>query len=192
MQQHIQKVLIDRATIAGRVEELAEQITRDLDAEANLTATGAANPQHPPLTLVPIMTGSIIFLADLMRHLPLMMRIKLVSVSSYPGTATSSQGVKQTSELPDSFAGSHVLIVDDILDSGRTISTIRSIIQQRGAASVKVCVLLHKQLPEAANVTAEYIGFEIPNEFVVGYGLDYDGYYRNLPEVCTLSPEAIS
>jgi hypoxanthine phosphoribosyltransferase len=185
MDQRIDRVLIDRQTIARRVGELADRIARDFQMH------DATSPDEPPaLTIVPIMIGSVIFLADLIRHLPLMMRLKLIGVSSYPGKATTSQGVKITSELPEDFGGAHVLIVDDILDSGRTITAVRRRITGRNAASVKVCVLLHKQLPEAAEVTAEYIGFEIPNEFVVGYGLDYDGYFRNLPEICTLNQEA--
>ncbi len=185
MDQRIDRVLIDRQTIARRVGELADQIARDCQADAP-----PDSPEAPPLTIVPIMVGSVIFLADLIRHLPLMMRLKLIGVSSYPGKATTSQGVKITSDLPEDFGGAQVLIVDDILDSGRTITAVREQIAGRNAAGVKVCVLLHKQLPEAADVTAEYIGFEIPNEFVVGYGLDYDGYFRNLPEICTLREEA--
>jgi hypoxanthine phosphoribosyltransferase len=189
MRKLIDRVLIDRQRIAARVDELAARIVEDFaDARA---APGEPDVEPEPLTLVPLLTGSIIFLADLMRRLPVMMRINLLSVSSYPGKSTTSQGVTVGDELPEDLTGRHVLIVDDILDSGRTITAVRELVQQRGATTVRVCVLLRKQIPTAMAVPADYVGFDIPDDFVVGYGLDYDGYFRNLPEVVTLKREAL-
>ncbi|QNN25245.1 hypoxanthine phosphoribosyltransferase [Planctomycetales bacterium ZRK34] len=185
MQDHIDRVLIDRHTIAARVREMAEQIAADFRA-----AEGGCDPVH--ITIVPILTGSLIFLADLIRHLPLMMQIKLVTVSSYPGKSTSSQGVELQGQLPEDLTGHHILIVDDILDSGRTIKFVTDLIAARGPASVRSCMLLRKQIPSAINTHADYIGFEVPDEFVVGYGLDYDGFYRNLPEVVVLKKEVFA
>jgi hypoxanthine phosphoribosyltransferase len=182
MQEHIDRVLIDRDTIAARVREMADQIAADFRK-----VEGGREPVH--ITLVPILTGSLIFLADLIRHLPLMMQIKLVTVSSYPGKSTTSQGIELKGQLPEDLTGHHVLIVDDILDSGRTIQHVTDLIASRGPASVRSCMLLRKQIPSAMSTHADYIGFDIPDEFVVGYGLDYDGFYRNLPEVVVLKKE---
>ena len=185
MDQRIERVLIDRRTIAERVEQMARQIADDFRARTD------ASGEAPTLVLVSIMTGSVIFLADLIRHLPMMIRIKLIAASSYPGKSTASQGVTIANGLPDDLGGQHVLIVDDILDSGRTLSAVRQLITERHPASIGICVLLRKQVPSAMAVKAEYVGFDIPDEFVVGYGLDYDDYYRNLPDVVTLKSEAM-
>jgi len=182
----IQKVLIKKEHIAQTVRAVGEQIADDLG--------GLADVEHTEVTLVPILTGSIIFLADLIRHLPLPMQIHVLSVSSYPGTATESQGVNIPAALdllPESLEGRHVLIVDDILDSGRTLSAVARLLEQRGPESVKTCVLLEKERERDEQIAADYACFRIPDEFVVGYGLDYNGYYRNLPEIAVLTPEAI-
>lgn len=143
------------------------------------------------IVLVPILTGSIIFVADLMRCLPNKIRIGVVTATSYPGKSTTSQGAALASELPDDLEGKHVLVVDDILDSGNTIRLVREEIARRNPLSVRVCVLLRKQRPVAMDTPCEYVGFDIPDEFVVGYGLDYDDYYRNLPDIGTLKREAM-
>lgn len=185
MQENIDRVLIDRHTIAARVGEMAEQIAADFSK-----VEGGLDPVH--ITIVPILTGSLIFLADLIRRLPLMMQIRLVTVSSYPGKATTSQGIELKGQLPEDLTGHHVLIVDDILDSGRTIQYVTDLIAKRGCASVRSCMLLRKRIASAMNTHADYIGFDIPDEFVVGYGLDYDGFYRNLPEVVVLKKEVFA
>ncbi|MCC7191561.1 MAG: hypoxanthine phosphoribosyltransferase [Phycisphaeraceae bacterium] len=185
MQSDIKQVLIDRGTIARRVRELAEQITRDY------SRPGASELE---LTLVPILTGSIIFVADLIRHLPLRMKIRVVSVSSYPGASTASKGAKLTSELnmlSESLTGSHILVIDDILDSGQTLGLVCGLLRQKGPASLKSCVLLRKLRPDAMAFPVDYVCFDIPDDFVVGYGLDYNDYYRNLPEVVTLRGEVL-
>jgi len=184
MDADIHRILISRATIARRVHELADQIAADF----HLVGDDDAPPE---IVIIAIPTGSLIFLADLIRCLPLKCRIRLVTVSSYPGAATTSQGPSLEGDVPDDLTGRHVLIVDDILDSGRTIRFVRELIAQRGPASIRTCMLLRKQIESAMNTPADYIGFDIPDEFVVGYGLDYDGYYRNLPDVVTLKDEVI-
>jgi len=172
----IARVLVPRRRIAERVAELGRRIAADLDGR--------------PITLAAVMTGAMIFAADLIRHLPIMMRIHLVSMSSYPGEATESEGVRRLSPRPAGLDGRTVLIVDDILDSGRTLAlTVRDALAA-GAADVRTCVLLSKPagLRAADGVAkADYVGFEIPDEFVVGYGLDYDDYYRNLPDIAVLA-----
>ncbi|MCA9290268.1 MAG: hypoxanthine phosphoribosyltransferase [Phycisphaerales bacterium] len=180
MQGDIDAILISREQIAERVRELGREIAGDLDAMDD----GAE------IVLLPILTGAVIFVADLMRQLPQKVRIKVVTVSSYPGTATSSKGADIIGALPEELGGKHVLIIDDILDSGQTIRAIRAAVEARDPRSVRACVLLRKQIESAMSTPCEYVGFDIPDRFVVGYGLDYDNYYRNLPDIGTLRPEA--
>jgi hypoxanthine phosphoribosyltransferase len=182
----VDKVLIEADRIAARVRDLGLQITADLDR------LGAGNLRDGGVVLVPILTGSIIFLADLVRHLPYKLRIEVLTVSSYPGRATASVGPRLTGALPADLTGRHVIIVDDILDSGRTIRLVRDEIASRGPATIRSCVLVRKLIPSALGTPCEYVGFDIPDEFVVGYGLDYDNYYRNLPSICTLRREAMA
>jgi hypoxanthine phosphoribosyltransferase len=140
---------------------------------------------------VPVLTGAIIFVADLMRQLPHKMRLSVVTVSSYRGRTSADESAMLVGELPEDIRARHALIVDDILDSGRTIRLLRQRMLDAGAASVRTCVLLRKQNPAAMGTPCEYVGFDIPDAFVVGYGLDYDNYYRNLPDVGTLKREAM-
>lgn len=188
---HIQRVLIDQARIAARVRDLGRQIAADLQGALG-AGSGAAGPQ---VVLVPILTGSIVFVADLIRQIPLMMSLRVVGVSSYPGASMVSKGAKIRGELPEDLAGRHVLIVDDILDTGRTLSLVRSVIAEQRPASVRVCVLLRKDIERGTDGgpawEPDYVGFDIPDEFVVGYGLDFNGYYRNYPEIATLSRRAV-
>lgn len=177
----IDRILISRERIAQRIRELGAEIRRDLD---DLSRDGE-------IVLVPVLTGSIIFVADLMRELPNKIRISVLTASSYPGKATRSQGPAVTGPIPTDLVGKHVLIVDDILDSGSTIRTIREQIAALHPKSLRVCVLLRKLIPSAMQTPCEYVGFDIPDEFVVGYGLDYDNYYRNLPHIGTLKKEAM-
>ena len=179
----IDRVLIPADRIAQRVRELAGQITRD-HVEPNL-------PADSQITIVPILTGAMIFCADLIREMPVRMKIGLLSVSSYPGTSTASTGPTLQANSLGEIRGRHVLLVDDILDSGETIKMIVPLLKDSGAATVKTCVLLRKDRPSARAVKADYIGFDIPDEFVVGYGLDYDNYYRNLPDIVTLRREIL-
>ncbi|MBT8486118.1 MAG: hypoxanthine phosphoribosyltransferase [Phycisphaerales bacterium] len=177
----VERILIDRGRIADRIESLGREISADL----------AAVPGDVEVILIPILTGSIIFVADLIRHLPQKFRISVLAAQSYPGRRTESVGVPVLGVVPDDLAGKFVLIVDDILDSGGTISRIRAELEQHNPRAVRVCVLLRKQRASALTTACDYVGFDIPDDFVVGYGLDYDGYYRNLPDIGVLKKEAL-
>jgi len=172
MQEDIREILIDRYAIQARVHKMAGQI--------------AADYGEREFVLMPLLTGSIIFVADFVRHLPVRMRIDVMAVSSYRGRATTNVGTRVVYPASFDVQSKHVLIIDDILDSGRTIKVVRELLSEQGAASVKSCVLLKKKLSVAPAVEADYVGFEIPDEFVVGYGLDFNGYYRNLPDLAIL------
>jgi hypoxanthine phosphoribosyltransferase len=188
VQQDIASVLIDRQRIAAGVRQVAQRMVADWSAAA------PPNGQSLAVTIVPILTGSFIFVADLIRQLPLRMRIRLISVSSYPGPATASRGAqlqRELTNLPDQLEGAHVVLVDDILDSGHTLSAAAAAVRQRGPQSLRTCVLLRKQRPQALAFPVDYVCFDIPDEFVVGYGLDYNDYYRNLPDIVTLKPHVL-
>lgn len=187
MDRDIERVLVSTEEIARRVGELGEQVASDLGAR--MTADQQA--EGTSVVLVPIMTGAVVFLADLMRQMPLKMRLGLVAVSSYPGKSLESKGASIAGELPPDLGGKHVVIVDDILDSGQTLALVRRLIGEQKPASLSACVLLEKHRQHAEGVIAEYVGFHIPDEFVVGYGLDYDGQYRNYPAIATLKPERV-
>ena len=186
MHSDIAHVLISEERIRERVAQLAAQIAADTPFDGDL------NEDDGSLVLMPVMTGAMVLTADLVRQMPIKLRMELVAVSSYPGRSMASKGAKLASELPADLKGKHVVVVDDILDSGHTIAVLRSLIAEHEPASVRVCVLLEKQRRDGPAVaSADYVGFKIPDEFVVGYGLDYDGYYRNHPEIVTLKKEAI-
>jgi hypoxanthine phosphoribosyltransferase len=187
----ISHTLIDGPRIAARVREMGRRIAADLQADcsratnehtANTTIAGQ-------IVLVPVLTGAVVFVADLIRHMPLKLRLGVVAVSSYPGRSIQSKGAAIRSEIPPDLGGKHVLIVDDILDSGRTLGLVRRLIAEQNPATLRIAVLLRKQLKggaRAEEVPVDYVGFDIPEEFVVGYGLDFDGYYRNYPEIAVL------
>jgi hypoxanthine phosphoribosyltransferase len=177
MHADIQRVLISQYQIMARVKEMAEKITADY--------------RGGDVTIVPVLTGAMIFCGDLIRQIPVHMRIGLLTVSSYPGASLSTQGSQVLSQQVGDIRGRDVLLVDDILDSGGTLRLIVPMLRGAGAAGVRTCVLLRKDRPSARATTVDYVGFEIPDEFVVGYGLDYNNYYRNLPDIVTLKPEAI-
>ncbi len=178
MRDDVERILFHEQTILSRLDELAAQITSDYEGK--------------DLTVVAVLNGSLIFMADLLRRIPLPLEVDCLSVSSYRGGTESTGSVTfdQTS-LPD-IDGRHVLILDDILDSGRTLHAIcEKLRSARSPASVRVCVLLSKNKPRAEAANADYVGFEIEDEFVIGYGLDYAERYRNLPFVGVLHPAAI-
>ncbi|MBL8874447.1 MAG: hypoxanthine phosphoribosyltransferase [Phycisphaerae bacterium] len=185
----VESILLDRAQIALRVHDLGRALAKDLQEE--LQREGDPDG-HDRIIFVPILTGALVFTADLIRELSMKLSLRVVAVSSYPGTSVESKGAKLAGELPRDLAGKHVVIVDDILDSGQTLGLIDELVQTQKPASVRICVLLKKP-PEVRKreVKAHYVGFDIPNEFVVGYGLDYDGFYRNLPYIGVLKQEAI-
>jgi hypoxanthine phosphoribosyltransferase len=187
MFRDIESILIDTGRIEQRVRELGAQVAADLAAD--LGGDGSEE-SHGQLVIIPIMTGAMVFTADLIRQLPLKLSLEVVGVSSYPGKSMESKGASIRSELPKGIAGKHVLVIDDILDSGQTLEVVTGLIREQRPASVRSCVLLRKPGKAKVGVDATYVGFDIPDEFVVGYGLDYDGYYRNYPAVATLRPEA--
>jgi len=184
MRHDIERILISQDRIAQRVRELARQITAD-HTPPNLAGDAE-------ITIVPILTGAFIFAGDLIRQIPLSMRIGILTVSSYPGASLRSQGSTVIGQQLAHVHDRHVLLIDDILDSGGTVNLVHSQLKDHGAKSVKTCVLLRKDRPTAKAMHIDYVGFEIPDEFVVGYGLDYNDYYRNLPDIVTLKPEAIA
>ncbi len=196
MQGDIDRVLIDRQTIALRVEALAREITRDLGVSA---AGGSQRmdvdaADEPDVTFIPILTGGFIFAADLIRHLPVKLKIRLISVSSYPGASTVSGGAQLRSDLshlPATLTGSHAIVIDDILDSGNTLRLVSDALTSMRPATLRTCVLLRKQRPAALAFPVDYVAFDIPDEFVVGYGLDFNDHYRNLPDIVTLRPHVI-
>jgi hypoxanthine phosphoribosyltransferase len=180
--QDIDHILIDEQRIAARVRELGRQIAADLQREF----VGHRGTSEPGVSIVPIMTGALVFTADLIRQLPFKLRMELLAVSSYPGKSVASKGVSLRSSLPSTLEGTHVLLVDDILDSGQTMHVVSGLIRERGAASLRTCVLLRKPGKAVVDFTPDYVGFDIPDAFVVGYGLDYDGHYRNLPNIAVV------
>ena len=141
------------------------------------------------LTLVPILSGSIIFLADLIRELPLKMKIALVQLSTYPGSSVTAQEPRTLMELSGEVRGRHVLVVDDIFDTGRTIRTVHAMIAEQQPVSMRTAVLLRKPSKAPPDVSVDFVGFDIDDLFVVGYGLDYDDHYRNFPHIGVLRPE---
>ncbi|MEK6674884.1 MAG: hypoxanthine phosphoribosyltransferase [Planctomycetota bacterium] len=174
MEQDIGRVLLAEQAIQKRVDQLAKDIA-------------ASYPENKDgIVIVCILAGSIVFLADLIRRLPMKMRLGLVTVTSYPGEATTSRGPVLTTAALGEIKGRDVLIVDDILDSGGTLRLTQSKAREAGANSVKTAVLLRKITKAPRDVIADFVGFDIEDEFVVGYGLDYDGLYRNLPYVAVL------
>jgi hypoxanthine phosphoribosyltransferase len=167
-------VLIGRARIAERVGQLARGIAETYD--------------RAELTILGTLTGSLIFISDLIRLLPMPVRLELVRVRSYPDTATSPQEPVVMMPPPEDLRGRHVLIVDDILDTGRTIELLLAEVAAAAAASVRTCVLLCKRRDDVpARPTAHFVGFDIDDQFVVGYGLDHGNLYRNLPDICLLA-----
>lgn len=179
MHADIERELISQTQIAERIETLAAEIVRDHAAAGEIS-------------MVPVLTGGMIFCSDLIRKMPIAMKIGMLAVSSYPGRAVHSHGAVLTDARVGDLNGRHVVIVDDILDTGGTLKLVQSELLERGAAAVRSCVLLRKLRAGVSPMPCDYVGFDIPDEFVVGYGLDYDDYYRNLPSICTLKPAAFA
>lgn len=165
-------ILLDSATIQKRVSELAQQIARDYEGTFPL--------------MVGVLKGSVPFLADLMRAVPFRVACDYVAISSYGTETTSSGVVRLLKDLDTEVVGRHVLVVEDILDTGLTLQYLMGLLQERRPFSLKVCALLQKPDRLKAPITLDYCGFSIPNEFVVGYGLDYAEQYRNLPFIGAL------
>lgn len=178
MRSEIRKVLFHETTILRRLDELAAQISADYEGK--------------DLSVVAVLNGSLMFGADLLRRMDMPLRLECLSVSSYHGAATTGVVRFNQEGLPD-VRGRHVLLLDDILDSGHTLHAIRErLVAEAGPLGVKICVLLRKDVPRARELEVDYVGFDIPNEFVVGYGLDYMERFRNLPYIGVISEAAIS
>lgn len=171
----IEKILISEEELKNAVKKLAAQINNDYKNE--------------PLTLVVILKGSMVFASDLMRHLTMPVTIDFMQASSY-GSGTVSKGfIKIKQDLSSDIEGKNVLIIEDIIDSGNTLHKLKELLKERNPKSVRICTVLDKPDRRVTPVEVEYSGIVIPDEFVVGYGLDYDEYLRNLPYVGILKKE---
>ena len=178
MQDDLERVLFDEATILRRLDEIAAQISEDY--------------RDRELTVIAVLNGSLMFMADLLRRIPLPLKLDCLSVASYHGKAqTSGEVIFKQIAVPD-VADRHVLLLDDILDSGHTLAAIREKLETAKPRSIRVCVLLSKKKARTRHVDADYVGFEIEDEFVVGYGLDFMERYRNLPSIGVLRKELIT
>ena len=175
MMQDIQEVLLS--------EEKLQQIVRDIGAQISKDYAGKK------LLMVSILKGSVVFMADLMRAITIPCRIDFMAVSSYGSGAKTSGVVKIIKDLDIPLEGYDLLIVEDILDSGMTLSYIVDMLKSRGPKSIRICTLFDKPERRMAEVKATYVGTKVPDAFIVGYGLDYDERYRNLPFVGVLKPE---
>ncbi|WP_372995132.1 hypoxanthine phosphoribosyltransferase [Lutispora sp.] len=178
MNNDILKVLITKEELEQKVKELGQMITKDY--------------KDKDLMIVGVLKGCVIFLSDLIREIDLPLTMDFMVVSSYGSSTKSSGVVRIIKDLEKDIAGKDVLIVEDIVDTGLTLNYLVDYLKSRNANSVKICTLLEKPDRRKAEVEMEYVGFRIPDEFVVGYGLDYAEVYRNLPFVCILKPEVYS
>ena len=172
MEYAIKEVLVSEEELNKRVRELGDEITRDYEGK--------------DLMLVGILKGAAIFMADLARNIDLPITLEFLAVSSYGNSTESSGVVRIIKDLDTDVRGKHILIVEDIIDTGLTLSYITDNLKKRGAESVKICTLLDKPEKRKVDVPVDYTGFIIPDEFVVGYGIDYAEKYRNLPFVSAL------
>ena len=178
MHKDVLKILLTEEEIKNKVRKLGEEISKDYEGKK--------------LLLIGVLKGSVVFMSDLMRNISVDNRIDFMAVSSY-GSGTKTTGVVRIlKDLDKPIEGLDVLIVEDILDSGKTLSYLRELLYERKPNSIRIAALFDKPERREADIRADYVGFEIPNEFVVGYGLDYDERYRNLPYVGVLKPEVYS
>ncbi len=175
MEQDIEEILLDKETIDKRVQELGAQLTQDYAGKE--------------VVMIGILKGAIVFYADLARAMDVYMKMDFMGISSYGDAQKTSGIVRITKDIDSSITGKHVIIAEDIMDSGLTLSHLIRLLHERKPKSIRVCCLLDKPSRRECNLTPDYCGFTIPNKFVVGYGLDYQGQYRNLPYVGVLKPE---
>jgi hypoxanthine phosphoribosyltransferase len=177
MHGDIERILIDEEVIGRRLDRIAAEVLADFP--------------DGPLVVVVLLKGAMVFAADLLRRLPRPLEIECLNVASYHGGTDSSGQVDFLDHTFPKVAGRPVLLLDDILDTGRTLHAVARRLREAGAAAVRTAVLLVKDKERAAEVRADYVGFEIGDEFVVGYGLDFRGHYRNLPFVGVLKAEVV-
>ncbi len=175
LEKDIAEILIDEKALQARVRELGEQISRDYEGKRPI--------------LVGVLKGAFMFMADLIRHISIPHEVDFMATSSY-GAATETSGVVRIlKDLDTPISGRHVLIVEDIIDTGLTLDYLTRILRARNPASLRICALLDKRERRRIPIPLDYVGFEIPNKFVVGYGLDFGEIYRNLPYIAVLKPE---
>jgi hypoxanthine phosphoribosyltransferase len=170
MEPSLPPPLLTEEQIAARVAELAATISHDYADQGEIVLVG-------------VLKGAFIFLADLARRLTIPRRVDFIALSTYPDEATDPAAVRLIMDLRIDIAGRHVLVVEDIVDTGHTLSYLKRILAARRPASLKTCVLLHKPTRRQVEVTADYLGFEIPDRWVVGYGLDHADHHRTLPYI---------
>ncbi len=173
MEKDIKEILINEAQIKDRVKDIAQEISLDY--------------KNKTPAIISILNGSLIFLSDLIRLIPLPVKIDTMKVNTYIGNSTfAGKEAEVAGTIGIDIKGEHVLIVDDILDTGRTLSKIVQMVKEHDPLSIKICVLLDKSARRKTEIVPDYCGFEIEDKFVVGYGLDYDNKYRNLPYIAVL------
>ncbi len=177
MMDFIKKILFSKEEIADTVKKLGEEISRDY--------------KDKNLLMISLLKGSAVFMTDLMREVTIPCKIDFMAVSSYTGTKNSGGNVNILKDLNIDIKGFDVLIVEDILESGYTLKCVTKMLKSRSPKSIKICTLLDKPDSRKADVEAQYVGHKIPGEFVVGYGLDYNEQYRNLPFIGVLNPKYI-
>lgn len=171
----VERILISEEQIQARVQELGQAISKDHAGES--------------IALICILKGGLMFLCDLAKHITVPVTYDFMSVSSY-GDATESSGVVRiTKDLEESIEGKHVIIVEDIIDTGLTLSYLLKNLHSRSPASIRICTLLNKPANRKVEIPVDYVGFEVPNEFLVGYGLDFKQLYRNIPYVFVPKPK---
>jgi len=175
MNKDIKKILIEEKVLQAKVAELGEKITEDYSGK--------------DLLIVCVLKGAVVFVSDLIRKIDLPLEIDFMAISSYGDNTKSSGVVRILKDLNMSIEGKHVLIVEDIIDSGLTLAYLMDNLKSRGPASVEICTILDKIERRTINLNIKYTGFQVPDEFVVGYGLDYAEKYRNLPYIAVLKEE---
>ncbi|MBU4556824.1 MAG: hypoxanthine phosphoribosyltransferase [Actinobacteria bacterium] len=178
MHPDLETIVLTEAQIAERIRELGEQISADYG--------------HEPVLLIAVLRGAALFVADLARAIESPVEIDFMAVSSYGSSTKSSGVVRIIKDLDETIEGRHVLVVEDILDTGLTLKYLLKNLASRGPASLEVVTLLSKEGKQRVPISCRYIGFDVPDEFVVGYGLDYAERYRNLPYIGILKPEIYS
>ena len=178
LESAVGEVLIDAATLKERVAELGAEVSADY--------------QGRDLLLIGVLKGAVFFMADLMRRLTIPCEVDFMAISSYGASTDSSGVVRILKDLDINIEGRHVLVVEDIIDSGLTLSYLMRNLESREPATLEVCALLTKPERREIDVDVRYVGFEIPNHFVIGYGLDFGERYRNLPYVAVLSENALT
>ncbi len=175
MHQDLKEILLTEQQLADKTKELAQRISNDYRGKN--------------FVMVTVLKGGFIFASDLVRQMDIDVDINFMAVSSYGSGTRSSGNVKIVKDLDTDIRGKHVLIVEDIIDSGYTLSFLMKLMKDRGAVDVKICTILNKPSRREVEIDVAYLGYDIPDEFVVGYGLDYNERYRNLPYLATLKEE---